>query len=286
MSLVTISLAIALSAPVPPTAIPSQNPQLAAIRNDPRLDYVTIADLVLQAPLVIDGAIRSAARIRGAEALGVAPGRERYYVEVDVLGLVRGTGGLPPRVGYLVDVPLDARGRAPRLKGLRMIAFARPVAGRPAQVQLVSLDAQQPWSPELDAQVRAIAREVVAPDAPPQITGIGNAFHVPGTLPGEGETQIFLTTARNDPVSLSILRRPGQAPRWGVALGEIVDDSAEPPRRDTLLWYRLACGLPDALPETALQSTEPDAAMLAREDYQFVRRALGPCPGRGATATY
>src|SRR3546814_1145016 len=40
----------------------------------------------------------------------------------------------------------------------------------------------------------------VAADAPPVITGVGCAFHVPGSLPGEGETQIFLATADGSPV--------------------------------------------------------------------------------------
>ncbi|KAA5569740.1 hypothetical protein F3G50_31575, partial [Pseudomonas aeruginosa] len=81
-------------------------------------------------------------------------------------------------------------------------------------------------------RIRQIARDLVAPDAPPVITGVGNAFHVPGALPGEGETQVFLTTANGAPVSLSILRRPGEQPRWAVALSEIVDEAAAPPARD------------------------------------------------------
>ena len=153
------------------------------------------------------------------------------------------------------------------------------MAGRPGELQLAGSDAQQTWSPALEAQVRRIATELVAPDAPPQITGIGNAFHVPGSLPGEGETQIFLTTGDNRPVSLTILRRPGEERRWAVALAEIVDEAAGPPGRDTLLWYRLACGLPAALPERALASMEGTDAAAAREDYQFVRDALGPCGG-------
>ena len=72
-----------------------------------------------------------------------------------------------------------------------------------------------------------------------QSPAIGNAFHVAGSLPGEGETQMFLTTADARPVSLSILRRPGEQPRWAVALAEIVDEAAGPPQRDTFLWYRL-----------------------------------------------
>jgi hypothetical protein len=129
--------------------------------------------------------------------------------------------------------------------------------------------------------VRRIVRELVDPAAPPAVTGLGNAFHVPGTLPGEGETQIFVQTATGAPISLSILRRPGEQRRWAVALGEIVDDAAGPPPRDTLLWYRLACGLPRALPAASLTEQEPANAALAREDYAFVIEQLGPCRREG-----
>ena len=113
--------------------------------------------------------------------------------------------------------------------------------------------------------------------APPAITGIGNAFHVPGALPGEGETQVFLQTADARPVSLSILRRPGEQPRWSVSLGEIVEEGGGPPPRDTLLWYRLACALPRSLPDTAIDQLSPDDAARAREEYDVVLTALGAC---------
>ena len=239
--------------------------------------FVATAQRTLAAPIIIDGAINSAVRIRGAEAAGLEPGFERFYVTVDVLALIKGQAGLPPQVGYVVDVPLDRNGRTPRLKKLRILAFARPVSGRPAQLQLIGPHAQQPWSPALDAMIRKIAKEAVAPDAPPQITGVGNAFHVPGTIPGEGETQIFVNTSSGAPISLSVLTRPNTGKHWAVALGDIVDDAAKPPPRDSLLWYRLACGLPRHLPDSSLSGQNPANADAAREDYQFVLDALGPC---------
>ncbi len=239
--------------------------------------YADVAELVLGSPAILDLRIRSSARIKGAEAANVAPGHARFYVEADVLALIRANDAMPARVGYVVDVPLDARGRVPRLEKRRVLAFARPVAGRPQMVQLTTLDAQRDWSAELDAMVRRIVREVLAPEAPPEVTGLGNAFHVPGTLPGEGETQIFVQTATGAPISLSILRRPGQDRRWAVALGEIVDESAGPPQRDTLLWYRLACGLPRSLPDASVSGEDPDNARAAREDYRFVIEQLGTC---------
>ena len=239
--------------------------------------YADVTDLVIAAPIIATVTIRSATQIKGAEAATVAPGKTRFYVEADVNSLIRGAGGVPARIGYLVDVSPDARGRTPKLRKAQELIFARSVAGRPDQLQLVAPDAQLDWSPQLDERARTIARAVLASDAPPVITGIGNAFHVPGALPGEGETQIFLTTADNRPVSLSVLRRPGERPRWAVALSEIVDEAAAPPAPDTLLWYRLACSLPPALPAASTASLQPSDAALAAEDYRFVLTSLGPC---------
>ncbi len=236
-----------------------------------------MAGQVLAAPLILDARIRSAVRIKGAEAANVAAGRVRFYIEADVTALIRGANAVSTRIGYVADLPLTDRGREPRLKKQRVLLFARAVPSRPDQVQLTGLDSQRGWTPELDALVRGIVRETIAADAPPAITGVGNAFHVPGSLPGEGETQVFLQTANGAPVSLQILRRPGEQPRWAVSLGDIVDDSAGPPRPNTLLWYRLACGMPRTLPPESLESVEPANAAIASEDYALVLRALGPC---------
>jgi hypothetical protein len=242
-----------------------------------RLGYADIADLVLAAPVIADATIRSTTRIKPAEAPNLAPGLVRLYVEVDVVALIRGADGLPPRIGYLLDVAPDARGRVPKFKKARVLIFARPVAGAVNMVQLIAADAQIDWTAADDARARQIAKAALAADAPPVITDVGNAFHVAGALPGEGETQIFLTTADQRPVSLSVLRRPGEQPRWAVALSEIVDESAAPPAPDTLLWYRLACALPATLPDRSTGSLEAADAAIAREDYAFVLGALGPC---------
>ncbi|MES2337486.1 MAG: hypothetical protein V4537_05240 [Pseudomonadota bacterium] len=256
---------------------PSQTAQIVAESGQLLPGYREVVDRSLSSPAIIDATIREASRLKPAESPGLRPGYVRFYIVADVVALIRGPAGLSSRLAYLADVPLDARGKAPRLKKARVLLFARPVQGRSGEVQLTAPDAQLPFSAELDSVVRRVARELVAPDAPPAITGIGNAFHVAGSLPGEGETQIFLTTADGRPVSLSILRRPGEQTRWAVSLSEIVDEGAGPPARDTLLWYRLACGLPAMLPDRSVAAMEPTDAAVAREDYQLVVRSLGPC---------
>lgn len=268
-----------------PACVRAQQALPAAATNAPAPSYVELADLVIGAPLVVDATISSTTRIKGAEAADVPPGFVRYYVEADVAALIRGPGAVPPRLGYVLDAPLGPGGRQPRYKKSRVLLFARPVGGSASQVQLVGPQAQRAWSPELDALTRRIAGEVLAADAPPVVTGVGNAFHVPGSLPGEGETQVFLTTQDNRPVSLNILRRPGEQPRWAVALSEIVDDAAGPPQRDTLLWYRLACSMPRQLPARSTQALEPADAAVAQEDYRFVLEQLGPCERPAPPAT-
>ena len=281
-----LAAALPLASLPAPTGLSAQvgRPSETAVPDGSQPGYADLADLVLASPVIADATIRSATRIKGAEAAGLAPGLTRFYVEADVAALIRGAAGLPPRVGYLVDVAPDARGRVPKLKKARVLIFARTVPGSPDQLQLSAPDAQLAWTPSLDARVREIGRAALAADAPPAITGVASAFHVAGSLPGEGETQLFLRTADQRPVSLSILRRPGERPRWSVALGEIVDEGAGPPARDTLLWYRLACDLPAALPAESVASLEPADAAIAQEDYRFVIESLGPCGRKRAVS--
>ena len=261
-------------------AASAQTPQYNASVTS-AVGYADLADLALAAPVVAVVTVHDTIRLEGADAVGVAPGYVRLYIVGDVDALITGQGGLPARVSWLADLPLDSSNRPPRLKKDKLILFARRVPGKPAMLQLVARGAQLPWSPQTEQRTRAILTAANAPDAPPVITGVGHAFHVAGSIPGEGETQIFLKTVDNRPVSLSIIRRPGEQPRWSVALSEIVDNSAAAPQRDTLLWYRLACSLPAQLPDDSLADQSPEDAAQARADYQLVLDGLGPCGRTG-----
>jgi hypothetical protein len=268
--------------------IPAANPRISAVVTvayaaeaptpAPRapLSYADIVDLSDASPLVVVATIRSVIPVPPQQAGDVPAGFRRLYVEAGVTGLIRGDGGISPSITYLYDAPIDSRGKPPKLKKAQVILFARPGI-RPGEVQLIARDAQIAATPIDIGRVKAVVAGLVANDAPPRITGLGDAFHVAGTVAGEGETQIFLKTQTGDPVSLSIVRRPGEAPRWAVALGEIVDEAARPPEPGSLLWYRLACALPPALPARSVRSLATLDAEAARADYQLVIQALGPC---------
>lgn len=241
------------------------------------LTYADVADLAVGAPIAAHVRIARTSVVKGEQAAAVPPGLARFYVEADLLSLMKSSQSLPARVNYVVDLPRDARGRAPTLrKNQEYILFAAPVTGRPGSLQLVAPDAQLPWTAAEAERLRILLAEATGANAPPRIAGIGRAFHVPGALPGESETQVFLRTADGQPVSLTVLRRPGQTPQWAVALSEIVDEAAGPPRRDTLLWYRLACTLPRALPPQSVAEQDDYKAAIGA-DYQLVLDALGPC---------
>lgn len=244
----------------------------------PGLSYADLADLGAGAPVVAHLRIRDADALSPSEAPNVAAGYRRFQIEAEVVALIRGTGGIDGRVRYLVDLPNDSRGRPARLgRRAEMLVMANRVPNRPGDLRLVAADAQIPYSPEAAEMLRAIVRESTGPGAPPRIVGIGRAFHVPGSLSGESETQFFLLTADNRPISLTVLRRPGEQPRWSVALSEIVDDGAAAPTPNTLLWYRLACTLPARLPADALSEASPEEGQAIQADYRLVMEGLGRC---------
>ncbi len=241
------------------------------------LTYADMADLSDAAQLVIRAKIRKQVTLDPVRAAGIAPGFVRIFVEAQTLSLLAGRAAVGESLNYLVDVPLDSRGKAPKLKKQEVLLFARPVAGRPGEIQLVGPHAQQLYSVDLDSRLRPILAAMAAPDAPPTVTGVRDALSVAGNLAGESETQVFLDTRGGAPVSLTILRRPGRQPVWGVSWGEIIDQAALPPEPNTLAWYRLACALPQRLPSNANLSRVPEERSRAERDYAFVLASLGPC---------
>lgn len=239
--------------------------------------YADIADLVVISPLIIDATIRNLQKVAPEQALGVPANRQRMLVEADVLTLIRGQAGLMPRVRFLLDVPKDAKGKIPKLKKQRFFLLGSIVAGRPGEVRLSRPNALVQWSAANDLLVRNITKEAVQIDAPAKIAGVISAFYSAGTILGEGETQVFLKTDTDQPLSLSILSRPGQAKRWAVSTAEVIDESATAPTKFTLLWYRLACDLPRSLSPDLVEAAESDQAARAQADYKFVLESLGPC---------
>ena len=228
--------------------------------------YTALAKTFLDAPLV---AHVSVARVTPIKP-GPAPSTARFYVVANMVALFRAPASQPPAIDLLVDLPRDSQGKPPRLKKAEWLIAARPAE---AQVQLTSPPVT--WTPELERRVRAILAEARVSGAPGAVRRVSGAFYSPGNVPGESETQIFLDMASGKG-SLSVLRRPGIAPAWSASFGEVASDGP-PPAKDTLGWYRLVCGLPAALPDSAVADLDEAGRTAGRADYAFILAQLGTC---------
>lgn len=251
-------------------------PSSLAVQAD-SASYADIADLVVISSLIVDANVRNLRKIPPDQAVGVPANLQRMLVEADIVTLIRGQEGVAPRVRFLLDIPKDAKGKLPKLKKQRLFLLGSSVAGRPGEIRLSRPNALIQWSAANDILVRAITKEAVQIDAPEKITGITSAFYSAGTVIGEGETQIFLKTAKEQPLSLSVLSRPGEVKRWAVSTAEVIDESATAPTKFTLLWYRLACELPRSIAPEMVEATDSDGAAKVQADYNYVLDSIGPC---------
>lgn len=232
--------------------------------------YADLADLTLAAPVIVRATIDEVERISDKDSQGLLPGKARLLITAAVDAALVAPGTVPARLSWLWDAPLDSRGKAPRPKGQRVLAWLA-LPGQDGKARLVAGSGQMAWDPDTEARVRAIATEARSGSIP-AITGVASGFRAEGTVAGESESQFFLTTADGKGLTMVVTAKPGEARRIAVASGDVIDESATIVRPDTLLRYRLACYLPAQLPAAAGGG---DPALAA--DWGAAIASLGPC---------
>ena len=258
-----VTAAAAPTGPAPPSAPPAT--------------YADLVGLVEAAGVVAEVTVKDQALVPPERAPGLAAGHARLYLETRTQRVLKGPSALGESVNYLADVRLDAKGKPPKLRKQTFLIFARPVSGQAGELQLVSPRAQLPLDPTIEERARTVIAQLVAPGAPPRISRVHDVISVAGNLAGESETQMIVDTATGAPASLTVVRRPNMEPTWGVSWSEIVDESAKPPARDTIAWYRLACSLPRRLEPGAFLQSDSAGRQRAEADYQLILDRLGPC---------
>ncbi len=236
-----------------------------------------LADMTLESDTILSATIAKTSKVSSERSPGLPSGYARLLVRANVDSLLTARSAVPGEIKYLVDVPLTPRGKVPKLKDQRVLLFlGREYA--PGEFQLSHKYGQQIMDPAREADVRRFLKERADPQlAALKPTRIVSGFHVPGSLPGESESQIFVETESGRPMSLVVLNRPGETPRYAVATGDVIDASAAPPAKGSLVALMLACELPDALPQDVLQDQSRDNAAALAQDYAIVRASLGTC---------
>lgn len=246
-----------------------------AVAQLPQPGLADLADLSLSASSVIRATIDDAREVKSDRAPGLAPGFRRFLVHAEVEGVLAAPRSVPGEIRYLVDLPETGRGRAPRIEGDEVLLFLGPEE-RPGEFRLAHKFGQQDWTPAREADVRLLLRDRAAlRGIDTQRAEITSAFHVPGSLEGESESQIFLRGADGRPLSLVVLRRPGAEPHVTVATGDIIDPNAAPPEQGSLAALALSCSLPAELPTSILSDAAHAEAL--RDDFAAVKSALGTC---------
>jgi hypothetical protein len=237
--------------------------------------HADLADLTLAAPVIVRATITGSERIADRDSPGLRPGRVRLLVTVAVDAAIVAPGAIPASLTWLWDAPADVRGKPPKPKGSVILAWLN-IPAADGKTQLVSGLAQQPHDAATEARVRTLATEARSGTVP-VITGVANGFRADGTVPGESESQFFLTAADGKGLTMVVTARPGEPRRIAVARGDVIDESATIVKPETLLRYRLACFLPARLPSAA---GGDDAALAS--DWRAAIDSLGPC-GRTTT---
>ncbi len=252
-------------------------PELRASQAPTYADLVTMA---MRADTVAIVQVEDQIPFPPERAPGVGPADVRLYVESLTQALLKAPTSVSESMVFVVDQRRLADGDPPDLEERRFLLMGDLSTTQPGALQLLSSRSMLPHGPRIEARVRQVLTQLAAADAPPGITGVRDVISVPGNLAGESETQLFVETDSGAPVSLTVIRRPGMAPHWGVSLGELVDASARPPEPETLAWFRFACFLPRELPNEAFLQRDRASQDQARADYAFVLAELGPCERR------
>ncbi len=214
-------------------------------------------------------------RLSRKDAPDVPAGDVRALVRVNLQSVLKAPAIMPQGAAWLWQGGADARGRSPFAKGDMLFVFASPLTGgaNPSvqALTLISPGGQQRWTPDADALVRDILLQAQQPGAAGlMVTGLSDAFHARGDLPGNSESQFFLTTSGGPPMVLLVRRKAAQSPEVRAGSGDLVERAGTILPK-TLLWRALACGLPAELPPRLAD----DLDLVA--DYALARQEIGNC---------
>ena len=194
-------------------AQPSAPDRRALAPFGPTIGYADLADLALAARVAVVATVHDATRLKGPTRS--AWRRARHVSMWSATSTRSSWGPACPRAspGWSICPTTPRIGRRSSRSRSWCCWRERARANR-ARCSWSHAAPSLAGPPALESQLRGILRELNGAGALPVVTGIGHAFHVAGSIPGEGETQIFLKT-RGQPPGVAV----GTTPSWrGYAL--------------------------------------------------------------------
>lgn len=240
--------------------------------------YVETATRTLQSDVIVEAIIRKTSRISAKQAPDLAPGRQRFLVEAEVLRVLAARHPVPQIIRYLWDAEVASGGKAPKIRKRAATLFLREVATSDSMYQLVDRDAQFLDTPQLADIARGIASDPLRAriDAL-RIVGVLEATPMAYGPAGDRATTFLLATGGGGTMTTTLTTTADGGHRIALSPPDNLGDGI-PVKNNSLAWYVLACGLPDALPESVVDSaarTGDSAQVVA--DYLQLKHRIGPC---------
>jgi hypothetical protein len=244
--------------------------------------YATLARLYLVSPIVARAQVRAEAKIGRKESALLPPlpaGQGRQWLTIDVQNVLKAPAALPARIGLLWQGPLDPGNKLPKWRKKSLILFMTSAAspGGATSYGMSEVGAAFGWTDGDEALLRQIASEASDPaKLGLAIRSLRSAFVTLADGDTSGRYVHFLfQTAVGQPLVAIVDQQRNQ---WRLRTTTTdLDQDATPVLPGTLLWYHLACGLPQTPPEAATRQATTEESQLAAAAWTAMLATLGPC---------
>ncbi|MCH8684695.1 hypothetical protein [Pedomonas mirosovicensis] len=269
-----ILLASALALAMP-TAVSAQSGTATPAAS---VTYPLVANLTLNADVVLVATIRKLERLSAKEAPGLSEGYNRFVIRANVTGVLLAPRAIPGEITYIWDAPESVYGKRPKLKEETVLLFLRSVPGNDRIYQLVARNAQVLNPSPAIQMVRDVAADPNrATGFGLRVTGVVDATRMQRRSDEDFATHFLIQTAEKGMMTVSVPDTATGAGSIQVAMPDSLGET-RPLERNSLVGYFLACGLPDSLPERVLETAAAigDEAAV-KTGYQRLRDTVGPC---------
>lgn len=235
--------------------------------------YAALVKLTLSAPVVTKVMVHKQ-RQPPKEQRSTTPGLIKLIIEADVMAVLKAPDLVPGRITYLWEGPAAANGKVPNYKKQVFMAYLMPDITADTSYKLLNLSAQQPWTDQDEQTLRAIIKEFATDPVASlrRVTGVRNGFINTNEDGNPSDTYFTVQTASGELISLIL-----QGEKVLISNSDSIAEGV-PVLPRTLPWFQLACGLPESLPDSALEDQpSPDDATHLRDTYAKILKYLGAC---------